>query len=505
MHTESPKSALAVQNSPKSALPLHTPTHPHSHIPSPTHTHTPTHVVSFAFSLSLHFAGVNRGFLSGFVLPVEAQQIDRIMEKFSQRFHQANTAVLSHPDTAYILSFSLIMLNTDLHNPSVKNKMTKQDFVRNNRQIDQGKDLPRQYLEDLYEGIRREQFQYPSKRRATQASDLSSTSSSSVATSSHRSSMSSDPAATSSSFLQKIGSKFKGLNKPRGSDATKDALAAAMALSSTSSSSPSVSASALATSAAPVSGLTKRRSFTFPALPAGQPQPLPAESPGISRSSLEHQLIVPASPAGPKRVLRKSASAPGDLSLLAKSHRLVAQEVRRKAGQAGRKIRLPLTRTASGSCLELASRPFKQPVRQGLLYRKTDVDAEGRKAKARNWKLSWVAVRGFSLCLYTGDLTPQTQGVTADQVRLEKVISLREALCFQEDGNAKREFVFRLVTSSSLSYLFQASSLPQLSHWLHAINHQAAICTAVSLDKAMSSSTVKTHSLSLFTPGDLSP
>ena len=35
-------------------------------------------------------------------------------------------------DTAYVLSFSLIMLNTDAHNPNVKNKMTKDQFLRNN-------------------------------------------------------------------------------------------------------------------------------------------------------------------------------------------------------------------------------------------------------------------------------------------------------------------------------------------------------------------------------------
>jgi len=88
--------------------------------------------------------------LSGFVLPVEAQQIDRIMERFSSYYHKGNPNVFAHPDTAYILSFSLIMLNTDLHNPSVKNKMTKQEFIKNNRGIDQGKDLPKTLLEVFF-------------------------------------------------------------------------------------------------------------------------------------------------------------------------------------------------------------------------------------------------------------------------------------------------------------------------------------------------------------------
>lgn len=35
-------------------------------------------------------------------------------------------------DTAYILAYAVIMLNTDAHNPMVVTKMTKADFVRIN-------------------------------------------------------------------------------------------------------------------------------------------------------------------------------------------------------------------------------------------------------------------------------------------------------------------------------------------------------------------------------------
>ena len=46
-------------------------------------------------------------------------------------------------DAAFILSFSTIMLNTDLHNPQipVAKKMTKEQFIRNNRGINDGKEL----------------------------------------------------------------------------------------------------------------------------------------------------------------------------------------------------------------------------------------------------------------------------------------------------------------------------------------------------------------------------
>jgi Sec7-like guanine-nucleotide exchange factor len=49
-------------------------------------------------------------------------------------------------DTAFVLAFSLIMLNTDLHNPNVKHRMTKAAFLRNNRGINNGADLPEEFL-----------------------------------------------------------------------------------------------------------------------------------------------------------------------------------------------------------------------------------------------------------------------------------------------------------------------------------------------------------------------
>eukprot|EP00913_Durusdinium_trenchii_P006788 g6380.t1 len=61
---------------------------------------------------------------------------------------------MASSDTIFILAFSIIMLNTDLHNPGVKKKMCLEEFVRNNRGIDTGKDLPQYFLSDIFEAIR---------------------------------------------------------------------------------------------------------------------------------------------------------------------------------------------------------------------------------------------------------------------------------------------------------------------------------------------------------------
>lgn len=49
-------------------------------------------------------------------------------------------------DTCYILSFAVIMLNTSLHNPNVKDKPTVERFISMNRGINDGGDLPEELL-----------------------------------------------------------------------------------------------------------------------------------------------------------------------------------------------------------------------------------------------------------------------------------------------------------------------------------------------------------------------
>ncbi|KAK9690898.1 hypothetical protein RND81_09G161900 [Saponaria officinalis] len=110
------------------------------------------YVDSFNFE-KMDFGEAIRYFLRGFRLPGEAQKIDRIMEKFAERYCKCNPNSFKSADTAYVLAYSVIMLNTDAHNSMVKDKMTKADFVRNNRGIDDGKDLPEEYLGALYDQI----------------------------------------------------------------------------------------------------------------------------------------------------------------------------------------------------------------------------------------------------------------------------------------------------------------------------------------------------------------
>ena len=69
------------------------------------------------------------------------------------RYVSCNPASFKSADVAYVLAYSVIMLNTDAHSPMVKTKMSLEEFVKNNRGIDDGADLPRAFLTDLYQRI----------------------------------------------------------------------------------------------------------------------------------------------------------------------------------------------------------------------------------------------------------------------------------------------------------------------------------------------------------------
>uniref|UniRef100_A0A3Q3DHX0 Cytohesin-1-like n=1 Tax=Hippocampus comes TaxID=109280 RepID=A0A3Q3DHX0_HIPCM len=117
--------------------------------------------------LQLHeFSDLNlvqalRQFLWSFRLPGEAQKIDRMMEAFAQRYCRCNPGVFQSTDTCYVLSFAVIMLNTSLHNPNVKDKPSVQRFTAMNRGINDGGDLPDELLRNLFESIKNEPFKIP--------------------------------------------------------------------------------------------------------------------------------------------------------------------------------------------------------------------------------------------------------------------------------------------------------------------------------------------------------
>ncbi|KAK4433109.1 Brefeldin A-inhibited guanine nucleotide-exchange protein 5 [Sesamum alatum] len=114
--------------------------------------------VMHAYVESLSFSGMKfdmafREFLKGFRLPGEAEKIDRIIEKFAECYCADNPGLFKNADTAYVLAYAIIMLNTDAHDPTVSSKMSKSDFIHMITTNVCEESAPQELLEDMYDSI----------------------------------------------------------------------------------------------------------------------------------------------------------------------------------------------------------------------------------------------------------------------------------------------------------------------------------------------------------------
>eukprot|EP00756_Hemistasia_phaeocysticola_P035955 Hpha_TRINITY_DN16613_c2_g3::TRINITY_DN16613_c2_g3_i1::g.181261::m.181261/K18442/ARFGEF, BIG; brefeldin A-inhibited guanine nucleotide-exchange protein len=116
-----------------------------------------------------------RMFLSKFKICGEAQVIDRTMEKFAEQYTLSNQDKFPNASTAFILAFSIIMLNTDAHSESIKEKMTQKQFLANNRGIDDGKNVDPEVLTAIYDRVTSKPFTLEGEAKSSKKEILKST------------------------------------------------------------------------------------------------------------------------------------------------------------------------------------------------------------------------------------------------------------------------------------------------------------------------------------------
>lgn len=113
-----------------------------------------------------------REMLETFRLPGEAQPISRITEVFAEQLFSTSprksaslaeliSAEIADQDSAYVLAYSVIMLNTDQHNPQNRKRMTVDDYKRNVRGLNNGKDFDADYLASIHESIKKKEIILP--------------------------------------------------------------------------------------------------------------------------------------------------------------------------------------------------------------------------------------------------------------------------------------------------------------------------------------------------------
>lgn len=115
-----------------------------------------------------------RQLLMAFRLPGEAALIERIVTVFSAKYlRDSSDGQIVDSDAMYVLTYAIIMLNTDQHNPNVKgqNRMQNTDFARNLRGVNGGNDFDAQYLQDIYDSIKTREIILPEEHDNKNASE----------------------------------------------------------------------------------------------------------------------------------------------------------------------------------------------------------------------------------------------------------------------------------------------------------------------------------------------
>lgn len=122
--------------------------------------------------------------LTKFRLPGESQQIERIVEAFSKKYvsdqkydpallktdedEEVLESIQPDSDSVFILSYSIIMLNTDLHNPQVKEHMSFEDYSGNLKGCNNSNDFPFWYLDRIYCSIRDKEIVMPEEHHGNE-------------------------------------------------------------------------------------------------------------------------------------------------------------------------------------------------------------------------------------------------------------------------------------------------------------------------------------------------
>ena len=115
-----------------------------------------------------------RDLLNAFRLPGESQLIERIVTVFSEKYCASSTPEdVADKDAVFVLTYAIIMLNTDQHNPTLKNqkRMAYSDFAKNLRGVNGGKDFAPEYLEDIFNSIKNNEIILPDEHNNKQAFD----------------------------------------------------------------------------------------------------------------------------------------------------------------------------------------------------------------------------------------------------------------------------------------------------------------------------------------------
>ncbi|XP_056018280.1 Golgi-specific brefeldin A-resistance guanine nucleotide exchange factor 1-like isoform X3 [Ostrea edulis] len=122
-------------------------------------------VKSFNFE-DLRLDEALRQYLEAFRLPGEAPVISYLIEHFSDHWHKSNAEPFASTDSAFTLTYAIIMLNVDQHNHNAKKQnipMNVAEFKINLRKCNGGADFDQDMLEEMYNAIKNDEIVMPAE------------------------------------------------------------------------------------------------------------------------------------------------------------------------------------------------------------------------------------------------------------------------------------------------------------------------------------------------------
>ncbi|PYH96295.1 Sec7 domain protein [Aspergillus ellipticus CBS 707.79] len=116
-----------------------------------------------------------RDLLGAFRLPGESPLIERIVTTFTEKYmEKAQPAEVADNDALFVLTYGIILLNTELYNPNIKsqNRMSCTAFARNLRGVNSGQDFAPEFLQEVYDSIKQNEIILPDEHDNQHAFDF---------------------------------------------------------------------------------------------------------------------------------------------------------------------------------------------------------------------------------------------------------------------------------------------------------------------------------------------
>ncbi|XP_038137968.1 PH and SEC7 domain-containing protein 4 isoform X1 [Cyprinodon tularosa] len=101
-----------------------------------------------------------RSFLKVVVLIGETQERERVLQHFSNRFHECNPDFYCSSGAVLALTCALMLLNTDLHGQNVGKSMSSSKFVTNLDGMNEGGNFNKELLKSFYNSIKSEPLEW---------------------------------------------------------------------------------------------------------------------------------------------------------------------------------------------------------------------------------------------------------------------------------------------------------------------------------------------------------